>query len=218
MLYLRNNLFFLVISILLWNAAIPAWAEDAPASATRQEREGFARNFAQTVINIIRDPRTSYGNRRDILRRSFSSSVDIDWIAKFVLGRPWKDATDKQREIFVSLYRKFLTETYIARFAENPDNGIYDIKITGVNDEPDNAFTVHTRMQLMNRENLKVDYLVGDSGKHYKVMDIVIENVSLIASHRAQFSELAEAQGIEGVITQLRQRLGQGGEIKLSRK
>lgn len=179
----------------------PVWAVD------HQEKEAFAHDFAQKVLAILQDPKKSYGDRKDILRQAFSNSVDIDWIAKFVLGKTWNAATDEQKMRYTELYRKYLTETYVSNFADNPDRRISDIKIFGINEAEDNDFTVRTEMRLADAENLQVNYLVRENDGRYKVLDITIENVSLIATHRAEFNDLAAAQGIDGVIAKLEQKI-----------
>ena len=185
------------------------------------EHEAFARSFSQTVLAIIQDTKKSYADRKEVLRTAFANSVDIDWIAKFVLGKTWANATPEQRERYTELYRKFLTETYVSNFAENPDKRIRDIKIYSVNgdeeddeddkkdEEKDSSFTVHTEMMLADMENLKVNYLVREEGGKYRVRDIAIENVSLIATHRSEFSAIAVSGGIDSVISDLEQKLRQ---------
>ncbi len=201
---------YTILLVAFYQFGNPGLADDR-ALSTHQERVDFARNFAQVVINIIRDPKTPYMHRQNILRRSFSESVDIDWIAKFVLGRAWKEATDEQRERYVRLYRRFLTESYIKNFAENPEKDIYTIKVVGVYDLPQESdkFIVHTDTWLTDNTDLKVDYLVHEVDSHYKVQDIAIENVSLIITHRDEFSRLAATYGVDGVIRKLEQALNQ---------
>lgn len=216
---MRTNKIVFLLAFLLIILTHPVFATDDHLSAVHKERESFARDFAQTVITILHDPKTAYNNRKDILRRAFSASVDIDWIAKFVIGRSWKNATDNQKEQYTSLYKKFLTETYVSSFAENPANSIFNIKILSVADEEKEAFTVHTRMMMMNQNNIKVDYRVSDKDNSYKVVDIIIENVSLINSHRAEFGALATANGIDSVIQKLEQLLAHGKqEVAISMK
>ena len=200
--------------IFLCQFAIPAKAADNPTTK-HAEKEAFARSFAQTVLAIIQDPKKSYGDRKDVLRTAFAQSVDIDWIARFVLGKSWATATNEQKERYVSLYRRYLTEAYVANFAENPDKRIRDIKIFGVNDSDgeadDNNFTVRTQMMLADMENLQVNYLVREEGGSYKVRDIAIENVSLIATHRSEFTEIAVSKGLDGVISELEERINHSG-------
>lgn len=208
---------FIVLFQTIMVTGISAVKADDIAQALHQERQAFAKDFAEVVINVLHDVKTPYPHRKELLRQSFVQSVDTEWMAKFVLGRSWKEATDEQKKEYMKLYRRFLAETYVCNFAENPDKSIYRIKITGVNDGMDtNTFTVNTHIELTNQTDLKVDYLVYEQDKHYKVRDIVIENVSLIATHRAEFSELANAEGVNGVIHRLEQKLHEQTEVKIS--
>ena len=196
--------FFVFLTVLsFFHLAAPARADDT--ASRHEQEEAFARSFAQTVLAIIQDPKKSYSDRKEVLRTAFAKSVDIDWIDKFVLGKTWGSATDEQKEQYTSLYRKFLTETYVSNFAENPDKRIRDIKIFGVNDGEDN-FTVRTQMMLADMENLQVNYLVNEQNGHYKVRDIAIENVSLISTRRSEFAAIATSQGMRGSLSALARR------------
>lgn len=183
-----------------------------------KERIDFANNFANAVLAIISDQKKSYDARKEILERAFSNSVDIDWIAKFVIGRSWNKANDEQRERYTALYRKFLTKSYVENFATNPDKRISSIKILAVNENDTTAsdFTVVTKINLTNNDELNVNYLVREKEGRYKVLDIAIENVSLINTHRAEFSALAIARGVDGVITKLDQLINQKSAITIS--
>lgn len=220
--------FFLIIFLLCqFGQESSAVAEENKAAAEsdmaviHKQREDFAHKFADIVLAIISDQKKPYEERKEILERAFSNSVDIDWIAKFVIGKSWNKANDWQREQYTSLYRKFLTRTYVENFAENQDKRISGIKILSVNESDSNKdnFTVATQMKLASQEIMKVNYLVRETDGHYKVLDIAIENVSLIATHRAEFNALAASRGIEGVIGKLEQLLASNNnEIKLSMK
>lgn len=206
---MRFNTYSLLLLALL--AVLPfahsARAEESNLSAEQvhEKRDSFARDFAQKVLAIIQDQKKNYTDRKDVLRQAFSKSVDIDWIAKFVLGKAWSAATPEQKDTYTKLYRKYLTETYVSNFAENPDKRIRDIKIYGVNDGEEDNFTVRTKMMLADMNDLKVNYLVRETEGKYKVLDIIIENVSLITAHRGEFSKMATAHGIDGVIKWLEQ-------------
>jgi phospholipid transport system substrate-binding protein len=216
---LRRLLITVLIASFAFAAEAPrAHADDMSLTAVdrQQGKLAFARDFAQKVLAIIQDPKKNYADRKDVLRRAFANSVDIDWIARFVIGAKWNSATPEQKEIYMALYRKFLTETYVSNFAENPDKRIRDIKIFGVKESNDTDFTVRTEMQLANMENVKVNYLVSEKEGRYKVRDIAIENVSLITTHRSQFTNLASSRGIEGVISKLKQLIGENKAVIIS--
>ena len=165
-------------------------------------REEFVNGMASMTLAVLQDHKKTFSERKVLLRQCFNTVVDIDWIAKFVLGRAWNNASEEQKQRYTDLYHTFLTESYVSNFAENPDKRIKDIKILGIQDAED-GFMVSTDMLLASREELRVDYRVSDHQGKYKVIDIIIENVSLLSTHRAQFGELAANQGINGVITRL---------------
>ena len=58
-------------------------------------------------------------------------------------------------------------------------------------------------MELVNFDSLRVSYRVNDNNGAYKVRDIVIEDVSLVTTHRQEFASLAASGGIEKVIAKL---------------
>ncbi len=213
---LRHYFFSALIALSLVSGGLgAARAEDAPS--THEVREQFAHSFANTVLSMLQDQKKSYGDRKVLLRDAFAKSVDIDWIAKFVLGRNWASATPEERDNYVSLYRKYLAETYVSHFADDPSKRISDIKIDGVNDAAnDSDFTVKTEMKLADFETMNVNYLVRENNGRYKVIDISIENVSLIETHRTQFASIAATSGVEGVIAKL--KMMNEGDITLTMK
>lgn len=211
-----TNRLFLTILLLTASqtplAANYAFATEQVAVINKTEitekRTSFANNFANIVLAVISDNKKSYEQRKENLAQAFSKSVDIDWIAKFVIGRAWNKANDEQRSRYTELYREFLTKTYVENFAENPDKRINGIKILGVDnsDTTPSDFTVSTQMNLASQDTLKVNYLVRENNEgKYKVLDIAIENVSLISTHRSEFTALAMSRGLDGVIGKLEQ-------------
>lgn len=187
---------------------------ETAASSSIAEKDAFARDFAEKVLAIIQDTKKKYDDRKSILRQAFSDSVDIDWIAQFVLGRSWLRTSDDLRQRYVKAYKRYLTESYVSNFAEDPDKRIRDIKIQQVFDAQDDTFNVRTLMMLANQDNLSVTYLVHEKEGRYRVRDIAIENVSLITSHRTEFAHMAATEGIEKVISELEARVERMQEHK----
>jgi len=211
-----KRVFYLIL--LLSFCKLNIIGQNAHAADTHTQRVDFANNFANIVLSVISDQKKSYDKRKEVLSEAFSKSVDIDWIARFVIGRNWNNATDEQRERYTALYRQFLTKTYVENFAQNPDKSISGIKVLNVNDKSAEDFTVATEMKLTNQDVLNVSYLVFEKDGRYKVHDISIENVSLINSHRSEFTTLAASHGLDGVIKKLEQLVAATPEVSVSMK
>jgi phospholipid transport system substrate-binding protein len=192
-----------------------AFADETKAAVStdsvesEKEKRAFVRHMAQDALSILHDPKKSFSSRKETLENAFVTVVDIQWIARFVLGKNWHSASDEQQERYTELYRKYLTKTYISTFNENPKRKIRDIRILSVSDTENEKFSVRTELHLVNKEVVKVDYVVRDKDNRYKVIDIAIQGVSLLNSHREQFNELASAKGVDAVIGELEQMIEQ---------
>lgn len=176
---------------------------------TLSEKESFARDFAEKVLSIIQDSAHKMADRKDNLRNAFRNSVDIDWIAKFVLGKTLSTADAKSQDDYLTAYRRYLTETYVSNFAESPEQRIRDIEVKKVYEADEEDFMVRTLMMLADGATLKVNYRVNEHNTHYRIRDFSIENVSLITTHRAELSAIATQHGIKGVIKELKKRVKQ---------
>ena len=180
----------------------------APAT-TNQNRETFVKTMTQSVLATLHDGKKPFVEKQTMLRQTFTNVVDMDWIARFVLGKTWNGSTDAQKAQYTALYHTYLTNTYVSNLSEDSEGKLLDIKILGLNNNDDeDTFVVRTDMVMADSDPVKVDYLVRDDSGQYKVIDIRVEGVSLLATHRSEFAELATTDGISGVIGKLEQMVG----------
>lgn len=206
---LRHSFIYsIVLMVLVMLLHVTVAHAQAPQNE-QQARQELASRMATMTLAILKDTRAPEGDRKSNLERSFAKVVDTDWIAKFVLGSNWRKASEEQRNLYTELYRNYLAQLYVSNYAENPDRKVTDIKVLGVTDSEadDTKFTARTEVVLSNAERLKVDYLVSGAPGQYKIVDVIIEGVSLLATHRAEFSKIAANKGIGGVIEKLKQNL-----------
>ncbi len=222
---MRNVAFFLrgvVISATLAGGVaggFAAQAKEAPLEVQAEKyekRQALAHTMANLVISILRDQKKSDTDRKYSLEQGFANVVDIDWIAKFVLGYNWRNATEEQRQVYTKLYRQYLTKVYVENYAESSDRRISDIKVLGISDGEDGNYMSHTEILLTDGHNMKVDYMVSERENSNKIVDVVIEGVSLLSTHRSDFSALAANKGVDGVIARLQQLVSEPGRINLS--
>lgn len=203
-------------ALLLFVAPKPVFADEEPDA-----RLTLAYDMANTTLAILKDQRMPVSDRQAVLQNGFANVMDIDWIARFVLGSAWRTATPEQRAHYTDLYRTYLTMVYVSTYAESSERQITGIRVLGVADAGNERFTTRTEIALSTGEALSVDYLADKNreGDGYKIIDVAIEGVSLLATHRAEFGKLAAERGVEGVIARL-ERLTQPerGVITLSMK
>jgi phospholipid transport system substrate-binding protein len=192
--------------LLIWSITHDGFAQNLSANpkVVHEERQVLAMDMANSVLSIISDPKAAKRDREYALSQGFANVVDIEWIAKFVLGASWRNATEEQKHRYTELYRAYLTKIYVSHYAGTSDSKIKGIKVLGIKDD-EKDFTAFTEIMLTNNDKLKVDYLVSERGEGYKITDVIIQGVSLLNTHRAEFSALAASKGVSGVIARLEQ-------------
>ncbi len=196
-LYMKNICSLVVLSLVLSFIHTPAFADK------QEERLALAREMANMTLTMISDPSKKQGDRMESLKRGFATVVDTQWIAKFVIGAAWRGATEEQRAEYAELYRDFLVQTYVSTYATGDDQKVVDIKVVDVKDQANDNFLTRTEVKLSNAKKMSVEYLAKPDGDGYKIIDVVIEGVSLLSTHRSEFSQVASKGGVTGVIQKL---------------
>jgi phospholipid transport system substrate-binding protein len=174
---------------------------------SEKAKHDFVNHMAQDAISILYDQNRSFDHRKTTLENAFISVVDVPFIARFVLGRNWNAATPEQRERYTTLYRRYLTKTYISNFSEHPDKKIRDIKVRYIGETANEKYNVRTELVLLNGNTVKVDYVVRDKNDRYNVIDIAVEGISLLSSHRHSLGQLASEKGVDAVIARLEEMM-----------
>jgi phospholipid transport system substrate-binding protein len=175
-------------------------AEDPPAA--------FVRALGEQAIETLTGPDVTPALRAERFRGQLQESFDVPAIAKTVLGRYWKVATDAEREEYLTLFEDFLVVNYAKRFAEYSGQN-FDVR--GVRPESGDLLTVLTIVQTPGGgEPARLDWLLRDGGGSFKILDLKIEGISMSETHRAEFASVIQSSGgkVAGLLEALRNKVG----------
>ncbi|MFW0777688.1 MAG: MlaC/ttg2D family ABC transporter substrate-binding protein [Rickettsiales bacterium] len=190
-----------IISSLLVTVALTLGLTQA-ANATSAESAGkYVESLGNKAVGIISSEKLSKDSKQKKLEKIFSSNVDIPWVGRFVMGRYWRKATDKQKKDYLKAYEDFVVSHYAARFAEYSGG---KFNITETRDAGDDEYTVS--MEMLNDDNSEpvyVDYKVRNEKGRFKVFDVIVEGVSMITTQRSEFSAVIGNKGIDTLIDKL---------------
>ena len=134
--------------------------------------------------------------------------VDFETVCKLVLARNYKKFSKEQRTKFIHEFRRHLLFTYW----NNATTFEFErIDVTGDRKEKRKDWTVKT-IVYHNGDSSKVDYrlrLRGDDAENpgeWKIIDIVIEGVSLVSNFRSQFKSMIANDGPDRLLETLRKK------------
>jgi phospholipid transport system substrate-binding protein len=173
-----------------------------PARAQAQAASKYVEVLASEALAVISNPKFGKEQKLGRLERIFAENVDIPWVARFVMGIYWRQASDAQKSRYVREYQKFLIKHYTARFADY-SSGRFTIV-----DSRDNGGDEYTvTMHIMSSENgdrpILVDYRVRKDKGGFKIFDVSVEGVSMITTQRSEFTSVLGSKGIDYLIDKL---------------
>lgn len=198
---MKKNIFAVVFAaILLMTGNVRANVDAAGA-------EAFVKNVTNDGIENIINANISQKEKDTRFEKLFNNALDLDFIGKFVLGRAWRTATPQQRKDFIATYRELNIKTWSKRFDEFKGKN-FIFKGTTPSNSPNQIF-VNTTVPMDQGEPAKVVWRVKQNGSQFKVVDIIIENVSLAITARNEYAGFIKnnAGGVDALIKDLQAKV-----------
>ena len=179
------------------------------AQATIQTAEEVVMSTADAVLErltaereaIDADPGRIYGLVNEVVIPHF----DFISMSKWVLGKKsWRGASEGQREQFIGEFRTLLVRTYAKALLEYSDEAI---EYLPTEENPNsNLIVVKTKINQAGAKAVPIDYRMHVSGGEWKVVDIVVDGVSLISTYRGSFASQIKKDGLDALISKLSRR------------
>ncbi len=190
--------YFAILFVML---CFPVMMENAHAASPDDARQ-FVDGVGKKVLADLNGT-APQEQKQQQLRQMFSENVDMEWMARFVLGQGWGKATEEQRSRYLQAYREYLTAHYTANFTDYAGS---KYSITGVQQAAEGEFIVAMNVETpkAQEQQVKAGYRVHQaSGGQFKIIDIIIEGVSLLTTQRSEFVSVVQNGGMDKLITQL---------------
>jgi phospholipid transport system substrate-binding protein len=187
----------MVWTLMAASLVILALGRPAPAGAPTATDE--LRRYTDQVLRILQDPALTSAERLRAVRDVAHEAFDARETARRVLGRHWQVRTAAEREEFVRVFRQFLERTYLPWIDEYRGE---QVRYVSERREGDHA-AVRAMIVLRFGIEVPVESRLLRVGDRWHVYDVLIENVSLVATYRAQFDRVIRAASYEDLLRRL---------------
>ncbi|MCB9983790.1 MAG: ABC transporter substrate-binding protein [Rhodospirillales bacterium] len=166
--------------------------------------EKFVLKLTDEGIGFLSNGQLSPDVQKEKFRTLLTKNFDMKTIARFSLGRYWRDATDAQRDEYMTLFKTMIVDVYSSRFSEYQGQ---TVEIVGSREEGAKDILVHSVLKQSSGPDVKVDWRVRSRNGDYKVIDVIVEGVSMAMTQRSDFSSVVQRGGgdIEALLVHLRQ-------------
>lgn len=182
------------------------------AGAAPTDPRAVVERTSEQVIAVLQDGSLSREARRQRVEDIVVANVDFPTVSRLVLARNWSRFSPPQQEEFMREFRAHLAATYGRRLDEYRNE---TVSILGDRRESNGDWTVRTKIVRSpdGRNDILVDYRLREIEGQWKIIDFIIEQVSLVANFRAQFQDMVARGGPEHVLRVLREKTARGEAI-----
>jgi phospholipid transport system substrate-binding protein len=146
-----------------------------------------------------------------LVEQNLLPHIDFDQMSRLVLGKAWRRATPEQRKRFTQEFRLFLVRFYTTslieytRGNEIPRDAMRFLPLRA--EAGDTKVTVRSEVrQPGGGQNIPVNYQFALSDGQWKVYDVGVDGVSLVANYRTSFQAEIRNEGLDGLIARLAKR------------
>jgi len=192
--------FLLTALGLLIAMASPAGVPDAAAA----DPSLFMSEIWKRAVEILskKAPQTE---RLARFRELFQAAFDGPGIARFVLGRYWRSASQDEQQEFLRLFEDYVVFVYGTRFSSL--NG-ERLKIRGSRAEVSGVIVSTDMISPGGDAPVKVDWRLITDGGVFKINDVVIEGISMMVTQRSEFASVIQRHGgqVSGLLSMMREK------------
>ena len=153
--------------------------------------------------------RLSTEQRRGEIRRVATELFDFDEISRRALSRYWAARTPAEQAEFTRLFTDLLERAYIGRIESYSGEKI--LYIGEVVESP--YATVRSKVLTRRNTETPLEYRLHLRDGRWKVYDILIDNVSFVATYRSEFSRIMQRESYAALLDRLRKQSVEGAAL-----
>ena len=176
----------------------------APATLAAADPAAVINNLGNRALEVLgknATPAQRVARFHDLFREDF----DVPGIARFVLGRYWKTATQEEQQEFVKLFEDYIALVYSNQLAAYSGE---TLKVTGSRTNAEEAIVASEIIRPAGTPPVKVDWHLTDRNGTYKISDVTVDGISMAVTQRSEFASVIQRSGgkVAGLIAQLREK------------
>jgi phospholipid transport system substrate-binding protein len=189
----------------LWSVllAIPVMLTLAAGSRADTGPMDTTRQFVDQALKILADKQTPVAQRSAQLRQLLEPNFDFTEMSRSALGYHWKQLSPTQRANFTEVFKSFIESAYSSKINEYSGQKVQFIKEASLGSGYAQVFT---NIVQAGKSPIAVNYLLEQKDDGWKVYDVTVDNISIIANYRNQFNRVINENGFDKLLADLKSK------------
>ncbi len=175
---------------------------------TRDDALALVRDTTSKLFAAIEADRDALSDdparARQLVDEFITPHVDLKGFSKLVLGKYWRRANAEQQQRFLAQFRTLILRTYASALTSY--TGVKVEYLPMREESRENFATVRTVIPTASGDGVKVNYRLHCRHSVWKLFDVSIAGISMVATYRTAFSAEVKRSGIDGLIDILEQK------------
>jgi len=152
------------------------------------------------ALGVLRNKQLPDDQRREQLKQIIARSFDFTEMSRSALGYHWRQISPDQQQEFTRVFTTFIEDSYLAKINDYSGQQVQFIRQR--NDGPQYS-QVQTNIVAPGKDPIAVNYRLLSKDGHWKVYDVTVDAISIIANYRNQFNRVMNNQGYAKLIADL---------------
>ena len=183
---MTRRLFLTIVALLIGSAPLTTASNAVAADAGVFMNELWGRTVEVLSNKVPRAERLAR------FRELYQQNFDGPGIARFVLGRYWRSASEQEQQEYLKLFQDYVVFVYGTRLSDF--NG-ERFKVRGSRTDESGTIVSTDIISPKGDAPIKVDWrLITDHGA-FKINDVIIEGISMLVTQRSEFASVIQRHG-----------------------
>ena len=182
-------------------AATPSRAQEVPP-------DQLVKTVTLEVVDLIaKDKEIQSGNRAKLIQLIDARVLphfNFGAMTALALGQSWNKATPEQKKRLTEEFRTLLVRTYASALAAYSEQK-FDFRPLRAK-PTDTDVTVNVRVLQPGAQPVTIDYSMEKTPSGWKVYDVQVGGVSLVANYRTEFGKAVREAGVDGLVRNLQEK------------
>jgi phospholipid transport system substrate-binding protein len=157
----------------------------------------FIGNLGNEAIKVLALRDIALDVREARFRGLLANGFDLNFISRFVLGRFWREASPEQRSTYQQLFTEYVLRVYSSRLGGYAGESLNIVaeRAAGKKD-----VMISTQIDRPSGPPIRAEWRVRNKNGTYRIIDVMVEGVSMAATQRSEFASVIKRNGIDGLI------------------
>jgi phospholipid transport system substrate-binding protein len=175
----------------------------ALARADTGDPEAVAKTLVNQALSVLNNSQLTVRQKQESLRGVVEASFDFTEMSRSALGTHWRTLTPDQQREFTRVFTQFIEDSYLSKVSDYRGQTVTFTKVVQL---APGYTQVNSKINQPNSTDgpISLDYRLKYENGQWKIYDVTVDAISIIANYRNQFNRVINDKGFPTLMADLR--------------